>query len=144
MLIGEYIHSVDQKNRVSLPVKFRREIGKRVVITRGLDHCLFLYSLAEWRKISAKLSGLGMGPVQMRGFSRFMLSGAVEVEVDAIGRILIPDFLKTFAGIKENIVFTGVGGRIELWDEKTWGAYKEHIEKEGESLAEKLGEVGMV
>lgn len=144
MLIGEYTHSFDAKSRISLPVRFRREIGRRVVITRGLDNCLFLYPLAEWKKISEKLLTLGMGQAGTRGVSRFLLSGAVEADVDTIGRILIPDFLKRFAGFSERVVFTGVGNRVELWDEPRWRQYKTRIEKQGDALAEKLGEVGML
>jgi division/cell wall cluster transcriptional repressor MraZ len=97
MLIGEYTHTVDEKNRISLPVKFRKELGRKIVVTHGLDNCLFLYPEKEWLSISEKLSKLGIGQSNMRGMSRFMLAGAVEIEVDSIGRILIPDFLKEFA-----------------------------------------------
>jgi MraZ protein len=144
MLIGEYTHSFDSKSRISLPVRFRREVGKKVVVTRGLDNCLFLYPLVEWRRISLKLTTLGMGQAGTRGLSRFLLSGAVEVAVDSIGRILIPDFLKHFAGLSTRVVFTGVGGRVELWDEARWQEYKSRIEKQGDALAEKLGDIGVL
>src|SRR5262245_5893370 len=99
MLIGEYTHTVDDKKRISLPMRFRKEIGRRVVVTHGLDNCLFLYPLKEWQKISEKLGSLGMGQADTRGFNRFMLAGAVEIEVDSIGRILIPEFLREFAAL---------------------------------------------
>lgn len=144
MLIGEYKHTIDDKNRVSLPSKFRKEIGKKVVLTRGLDNCLFLYPLKEWEKVSLKLRDLSLGQADTRGFSRFMFGGAVELDVDTIGRILIPDFLKSFARLDEKAVFAGVGSRVELWDEGAWEAYKSKIEKQGDQLAEKLGEIGAV
>lgn len=144
MLIGEYIHAIDEKNRVSLPAKFRKEMGKRVVVTRGLDNCLFLYPVAEWRTISEKFGSLGVGQADTRGFARFMFSGAVELGVDSIGRILIPDYLKEFARISGRVVFAGVHSRVEVWNEKEWAEYKGRIEKEGDSLAEKLGQVGML
>jgi len=142
MLIGEYTHSADEKKRISLPSKFRKEVGKKIVVTRGLDRCLFLYPLKEWKSISKKLSELSTGTADSRGFNRFMLGGAVEIDVDAIGRILIPDFLRKFADLKEKIVFAGVGGRIEIWNEKRWSIYKARVEKQADLMAEKLGEIG--
>jgi MraZ protein len=142
MLIGEYTHQIDEKNRISLPIKFRKELGKKIVITHGLDNCLFLYPLGEWKTISEKLSKLGIGQGSQRGMSRFMLAGAVEVDIDSIGRILLPDFLKSFAKIDEKVVFAGVYNRVEIWNEARWKEYKKKIESEAEALAEKLGDVG--
>lgn len=144
MLIGEYTHTIDDKNRISLPVRFRKEVGKKVVVTHGLDNCLFLYSLKEWEKISEKLGTLGIGQADTRGFNRFMLAGAVEIDVDSIGRILIPDFLKSFAELKEKVVFTGVHNRIEVWNDKKWIDYKKKIEAQADKLAERLGEIGVL
>ncbi len=143
MLLGEYTHTVDEKNRISLPSKFRKEVGKKVVITHGLDNCLFLYPLKEWEKISTKLAELGMGQADTRGFNRFMLAGAVETDVDSIGRILIADFLREFADLKSRVVFTGVHNRVEIWNEKSWKEYKKKIEKQADTMAEKLGEIGV-
>lgn len=143
MLIGEYTHTIDDKNRISLPAKFRKEVGKKIVVTHGLDNCLFLYSTREWEKISDKLGNLGMGQADTRGFNRFMLAGASEIDVDSIGRILLPDFLKDFAELKGKVVFTGVHNRIEIWNEKRWSEYKAKIEKQADKLAEKLGEIGV-
>ena len=123
MLLGEYTHTVDEKNRISLPSKFRKEVGKKIVITHGLDTCLFLYPLKEWAKIASKLSELGMGQADTRGFNRFMLAGAVEADVDGTGRILIPDFLKEFADLKNKVVFTGVHNRVEIWNEKNLSSW---------------------
>lgn len=144
MLIGEYKHTIDDKNRISLPSKFRKEIGKKVVLTRGLDNCLFLYPTREWEKVSQKLSELPMGQADTRGFNRFMFAGAAELDVDSLGRILIPDFLKSFAQLSIKAVFAGVGSRVELWNEESWEEYKRKIEKQGDQLAEKLGEIGVV
>lgn len=143
MLIGEYRHILDDKKRVALPASFRKELGKQVVVTRGLDNCLFVYSLAEWHKVADKLSGLSMGQADTRGFNRFMLAGAVSVEVDALGRILIPDFLKEFAGLRDRLVIVGVQVRLEIWNEKRWKEYTAKIEQQADILAEKLGEVGV-
>lgn len=142
MLIGEYTHTIDEKNRISLPVKFRKEVGKKVVVTHGLDNCIFLYSMDEWEQVAKKLGGLGIGQSDTRGFNRFMMAGAVEIDVDSIGRILIPDFLKKFAGLKEKVVFAGVHNRVELWNSGRWSEYKGRVEKQADKLAEKLGEIG--
>ncbi len=142
MLIGEYRHTIDDKKRLSVPAVFRQELKQKVVITRGLDNCLFVYPLPAWQLVAEKLSHLSMGTADSRSFNRFMLSGAVEVEVDSMGRILIPDFLKSFAGLKVKVVIAGVYDRLEIWDEKRWVANTMRVEKMADTLAEKLGEVG--
>ncbi len=142
MLLGEYTHTLDPKKRLSLPAKFRKELGKTVVLTHGLDKCLFLYSSKQWEKIAGKLSSLSMGQTDTRGFSRFMLAGAVEAEIDSLGRILVPDFLKEFAGLDSKVVVTGVHDRAEIWDSSRWSEYKARVSEQADALAEKLGEVG--
>ena len=142
MLIGEYTHTLDPKKRLALPVKFRKKLGKTVVLTHGLDNCLFLYPLSEWQKVSEKLSELGVGQADTRSFNRFMLAGAIETQIDKIGRILVPDFLKDFAGLKSKVAVIGVHSRIEIWDEKKWNDYKNKIQKKADELAQKLGDIG--
>jgi len=144
MLIGEYKHTLDPKKRLSLPAKFRKEVGKKVVVTKGLDKCLFIYPLKQWETISERLAELSMGQSDSRGFNRFMLGGAVESDVDSAGRILIPDFLKDFANLKSKVIVAGIHTRIEVWDEKNWEEYKVRVEKDADTLAEKLGEVGVL
>ncbi|MEY2640833.1 MAG: hypothetical protein RL150_226 [Candidatus Parcubacteria bacterium] len=142
MLIGEFRHTLDDKKRISLPAKFRKEIGKTLVVTRGLDGCLFIYSLKEWKTISEQLGSLGMGQAAMRGFNRHILAGAADVQVDAVGRMLIPEHLREFAGITSKVVFAGLYNRIEVWDEATWESYTKDIEKQADQMAERLGEIG--
>ena len=142
MLIGEHKHTLDPKKRLAIPAKFRKEMGKKVVVTHGLDNCLFVYPIKQWDKIAEKLASLPMGQADTRGFNRFMLAGAVETDVDSMGRILIPDFLKEFAGLLEEVIVTGVHTRLELWDAPTWSAYKDRVRKQADALAEKLGEIG--
>ncbi len=143
MLIGEFTHIVDDKKRISLPAKFRKLLGSKVVVTHGLDNCLFLYTLKEWEKISAKLSSLSMGQADSRAFNRYMLAGAVLIEVDSVGRILVPDFLRDFAGLELKVVVTGIYNRVEIWNDVTWSNYKKKISERADILAEKLGEVGV-
>lgn len=144
MLIGEYLHTLDSKKRLSLPAKFRKEVGRKVVITRGLDSCLFMYPLKDWQKIAEKLATLPVGQADTRGMSRFILSGACEVEVDGAGRILLPEYLKEFADLKSRVVLAGVSDRIEIWNEKTWEEYKRRIEKGADQMAQTLGEMGIL
>lgn len=143
MLIGEYKHNLDPKKRLAIPAKFRKEIGKKAVITRGLDQCLFVYTMDEWEKVAEGLSQLPTGSSDSRSFARLFLAGAVDVDIDAMGRILIPDYLKDFAGLKEKVVVAGVYKRLEIWDEKRWEMYKQKIERETDALAEKLGDLGV-
>ena len=144
MLIGEYLHTLDSKKRLSLPARFRKEVGKKVVITRGLDSCLFMFPEKTWNKIAEKLVNLPFGQADTRGLSRFLLAGAVESDVDGAGRILVPDFLKDFADLKSRVVLAGVSDRIEIWNEKTWEEYKRRIEKGADQMAEKLGDLGIL
>jgi MraZ protein len=144
MLIGEYKHTLDPKKRLSLPSKWRKELGSELVITRGLDNCLFVYPLKEWEKITEKISELPLGQADTRSFNRFFLSGAIEVEVDSVGRILVPDYLKEFGKLESSVVLAGIYNRIEIWDEKRWETYKSSIETQADSLAEKLGEIGVL
>lgn len=144
MLIGEYKHTLDPKKRLSLPSKWRKELGRKLVVTRGLDNCLFVYPLKEWKSITDKVGQLPLGQADTRSFNRFFLSGAVEAEVDSVGRILVPDFLKQFAGLDTKVVLAGIHDRIEIWDEKRWETYKTGIEGEANVLAEKLGEIGVL
>lgn len=144
MLIGEYIHTLDPKKRIALPAKFRKELGKKVVITHGLDNCLFVYPLRTWQKVTEKIATLPMGQADTRGFGRFMLAGAVESDIDSIGRVLVPDFLKDFAKLEVRVAVIGVHDRVEIWNESVWNEYKGKIEKQADALAEKLGEVGVL
>jgi MraZ protein len=144
MLIGEYKHTLDPKKRLSLPSKWRGELGASLVVTRGLDNCLFVYPLQEWQKITDKIGDLPFGSADTRSFNRFFLSGAVEVEVDSVGRILVPDFLKEFAKLDTKVVLAGIHNRIEIWDENKWTEYKAQIELQADSLAEKLGTIGVL
>lgn len=142
MLIGEYIHTIDEKNRVSLPVKFRKEMGKKIIITPGLDECLFIFTIKEWEKVSRRLSDaeadLSFLKADKRSFNRYMFGRAAEVEVDSIGRILIPDFLKERIKLAGSAAIIGVKDRLEVWNDKTWHLYNEEVGKRADQLAEKL------
>lgn len=142
MLIGEYQHNLDPKKRLAIPAKLRAEIGQKAVITRGLDSCLFVYPQKEWEELAQKLAQLPMGQENNRSFVRMMLAGAQDVEMDSLGRVLIPDYLKNYAGIEKEAIIVGVFNRLEIWDKKKWQKYKEAVEKDTDKLAERLGDLG--
>ena len=144
MFIGEYKHTLDSKKRLSLPSKFRKEMGKQVVVTRGLDACLFLFPERAWRGIAQKLQALPFGEASARGMARFLLAGAVETDIDSAGRILVPDFLKSFAGLRTQVIVAGVSDRVEIWDESKWSAYKRRIERGVGEMAQTLGNLGIL
>ncbi|GBD34060.1 Transcriptional regulator MraZ [bacterium HR34] len=143
MFIGEYIYSIDEKKRLSIPSKFRKELGKKAVITRGIDNCLVLYPLKEWEKLAKKLESLPSSIKDARHFIRLMLAGAVDVSFDKLGRILIPDFLKDYAKLGKNVAILGLSNRIEIWDAKIWETQKKKSESMVEDMAEKLNELGI-
>lgn len=146
MLIGEYIHTIDEKNRVSLPAKFRKEMGRKVIITSGLDSCLFIFTVKEWEKVALKLSDsaaeLSFLSADQRTFNRNMFGQASDVEVDSIGRVLIPEYLKEKIKPASHVALVGVKDRVEIWNDKTWNGFKKEAEKKTEGLAEKLGKRG--
>lgn len=143
MLLGEFKHNLDSKNRVTVPAKLRTELGEKPVLTRGLDNCLFLYPNRDWQLFMEKLNKLPIGQAKARNFKRFILSGASEIEIDEMGRVLIPEPLKKYSGFKKEIVIVGIGDRIELWSGDTWNKYIIAKEKESEDLAEGLEQFGI-
>jgi MraZ protein len=143
MFIGEYNHSVDAKNRLALPSKFRKDLGKKVVVTRGLDKCLFVYPMKAWQELAEKLGTMPIGEASTRSFVRLMLAGATDVNSDAQGRVRIPEYLKGYANIKKDVVVAGLFNRLEIWDEKKWDKYKTAAEKNTDEIAENLGKLGV-
>ena len=143
MFIGEYTLSIDEKGRLSIPAKFRSQLQGKAVVTRGLDNSLFLYSISEWSKLAEKLSSLPISKANTRAFSRLMLAGAMDCELDKNGRIILPDYLQTFAKINKKVVVAGLYNRLEIWSEDIWKKYKRETEKDSTKIAEQLGEIGV-
>ncbi len=142
-LIGEYHHAIDDKKRLSLPVKFRKDLGRKVVITKGFEECLVVYTPKEWEAISQKLSALPVSQFEARGYARLVLGGAMEIELDKLGRVLLPDYLTKYAGLSRKAVVCGLSTRIEIWDEEKWEVYRKQIEEEFGGFGEKLKEMGI-
>jgi MraZ protein len=143
MFIGEYQYTIDEKKRLAIPQKLRTVLGKKAIITRGLDNCLWLYPTKEWDILAKKLSQLPLSQADARGFARIMLTGAMEVNIDNLGRILVPDYLKNYAFLNKKVVVAGVYNRIEIWDEIKWREYSQKTEKEVGDIAERLKELGV-
>ena len=139
MFLGEYLHIFDSKNRISIPSKFRKDLSRVVVVTRGLDHCLYVYSRKSWEKEARIYAAEVNGSAARRGLARLFLAGSSEVEVDGSGRVLIPEHLKSFASIGEKAVIAGVADRVEIWEEEAWKKYTADIERDADAFAEKVG-----
>ncbi len=143
MLLGEFQHNLDAKGRMAIPAKFRNKLTAGAIITRGLDHCLFVFDSKEWEILAQKLIALPLAQANSRAFSRLMLAGATDVELDKQGRILIPDYLREYAGLKKQTIVAGLYNRIEIWDSEAWKQYKTKTESQSDEIAEKLGELGI-
>ena len=118
MLIGEFQHSLDAKGRVNFPAKLREDLGDRFILTKGLDNCLAVYSYAEWKVLEDRLRALPIS--KSRTLQRFMFAGAVQVEPDKQGRILIPANLREYAGLDKDLMIIGASVRAEIWDKDRW------------------------
>lgn len=143
MFIGEYNHTIDDKGRLAIPIKFRGDLARGAVVTRGLDASLFLFPKEEWDKLAGKLASLPLGQSNSRAFARLMLAGAMDVEVDKQGRVILPEYLRQYAGIIKQVVIAGLYNRLEIWDSEKWESYKAKTESEVGDIAEKLGELGV-
>ena len=143
MFIGEYQHNIDQKGRMAIPAKFRGQLKKGAVVTRGLDNCLFLYTREAWEKIAKKLAELPISQAKARAFSRLMLAGAMDLDIDSQGRINLPDYLQKYANLDKKVIVAGMYDRMEIWNEEAWGKYKSGAESESVAIAETLGELGV-
>ena len=138
MLIGEYHHNIDEKGRLIIPAKFREEIGNSFVVTKGLDGCLFVYSLVEWEKMVNKLKKLPFTKKDARTFSRFFLASATVCEFDRQGRINLMNSLTLYAGLKKECVIIGVNDRLEIWDLEKFNNLMKENEEELDEISENL------
>lgn len=141
MFLGEYRHTLDPKGRIALPTKFRKDLSQGVVITRGVDRCLFLYPLHAWERLAQNLARLPLTAQAGRAFARLLLAGAMDMRPDRQGRVMLPEYLRSYAGIGKQVVIAGVYDRLEVWDTHTWSAYTKRAERRSEAIAEAIGSV---
>lgn len=143
MFIGEYQHTIDDKSRLAIPIKFRNELKSGAVVTRGLENCLFLFTKKEWQVLAKKIASKPMGQANTRAFARLTLAGAMDVTLDKQGRIVLPEYLVKNAGLVREVIIAGLYNRLEIWDQASWVTYKANTEKQSEEIAEKMGELGI-
>ena len=141
MLIGEYEHSLDAKGRLIMPAKLREDIGEKFIITKGLDGCLFAFSLEEWKNFEQKLRALPISNKDARAFSRFFFAGAIDCEIDKQGRFLISSNLREFAELEKEVIIIGMDSRIEIWSKEKWQATDDDIS--ADEIAEKMEMLGI-
>ncbi|MGI6627277.1 MAG: division/cell wall cluster transcriptional repressor MraZ [Bacillota bacterium] len=136
--VGEYLHALDNKGRMALPVRFRESLGPRFIVARGLDKCLFVYPSEEWAQVMDKLKTIPINQKDARNFTRYFLSGATEAEPDKQGRVILPQNLREYAGLSKDVFILGVGNRIEIWDKDSWEKTKIDLEEGFSILAESV------
>lgn len=144
MFLGEYRLTLDLKGRVNLPTKFRKDLSKGIVITRGVDRCLFVYPQQAWERLAANLARLPLTAQASRAFARLLLAGAMDVVPDGQGRIMLPEYLRVYAGLEKRVVLAGVYDRLEIWDQASWATYTRRTEKRSEAIAETIGNLSAV
>ncbi len=144
MLIGHYTHEIDSKKRLTLPSKWRKSLGAKVVLTTGLDKSLFLFTVSEWEQMANKLSALSLGSSESRNFNRFFLSNAFELDIDTQGRVVIPEALREYANLKDTLVLAGMYTRIEVWNEDAWKACLSDSVHKADTVAEELSKLGVI
>ena len=142
MFVGEYKHTIDNKNRVTIPSKYREGLGDVFMLTKGLDNCLSIYPYSEWTIFEQKLKNLPLTNQNARRFTRFFLSGAVECNIDKQGRVLLTPSLKSYADVEKDVYFIGMGDRIEVWSSAQWDKYNED-DFDANELAEQMAELGI-
>jgi len=143
MFLGEYLHSIDPKGRLTLPAKFRAELAKGVVVTRGFDGCLVVYPVDEWDKLAQKLNGLPLTQKDARTLTRLIYSGASDCVPDKQGRILLPTYLREFAGVDGETMIIGLYARLEIWNPERWQQVRSEVEEQGDIIAEHFAESGI-
>lgn len=143
MFTGEYKHVIDTKNRLSIPAKFRDKLSGLIYITKGFDHCLFVFTEAEWHLFQKKIKSLPLSSAKSRAFTRIFFAGAVECELDKQGRVILPQNLRDHAKLQKDVYVNGAGDRIEIWDACEWEEYTQSMASDMDSLAEEMAGLGI-
>ncbi len=143
MFLGEFEHTIDDKGRVAVPARFREDLQEGLVLTRGFDHCLQVFPRPTWQSLAQRISSLSLGNEEARNLRRLLFSGAAEVEVDRQGRILIPQNLREYAALSEQVVIAGLDTYFEIWARDRWQEVLERLDSSGSSIATQLAELGI-
>lgn len=143
MFIGEHSHTIDEKGRLAVPAKYRADLAQGIVVTRGLDGCLWLYPKEPWEQIALRLASLPVSRKDSRAFARLMLAGAWDAQLDNQGRVTVPEYLRLYAGISRQVIIAGLYDRLEVWNEDRWHEYRARTEAVSEQIAESMAELGI-
>jgi MraZ protein len=143
MFLGEFEHTLDDRGRIAIPAKWRPDLGKGLVVTRGIDRCLFLWPLDDWQGIAQKLNELSLLQTDARRIRRLIFSGATDTTADRLGRILLPGFLREYADLRDSVVLVGLLNRAEIWNRENWRAERQEAEEQSAQLAEHLFDLGI-
>jgi len=143
VFIGEYKHTIDPKNRMTIPSKFQGQLSEGAIITRGLDNCLFLFTNEEWKRVADQIKQQSFTTANARAFSRLMLAGAMDVKLDNQGRILIPGYLSDYGKLGSKVVVAGLYDRLEIWNEDAWEKYKKNTEANANDISEHMADLGI-
>ncbi len=129
MFTWNYERTIDEKGRIIIPPKFRKDLGDEFIITRGLEKCIYVYPMETWKELSFRISSLPLEKRDVRIYQRFIFSSALDVKMDSQGRISIPKALRDYAGIKKDVVMVGVSSRVEIWDKERWEKANQEMEE---------------
>jgi MraZ protein len=143
VFLGEFEHSVDEKGRVAVPARFREELAEGIILTRGFERCLQAFPRPTWERLRERVSGLSLGSEESRQLRRLLFSGAADVEVDRQGRILIPQNLREYAGLGEQVVLAGMDTFFEVWSSERWRTVLDTLDSQGSAIAQQLSALGM-
>lgn len=136
MFLGEFVHTIDQKGRLIIPARFRAELAKGLVITRGIDRCLAIYPMEEWQRLAEQVSALPMTDRRARAFRRLVFANASDALPDKQGRVLVPPRLREYAGLDDEVVITGLNTYIEMWNPDAWSGERERVEGDSVNIEE--------
>ncbi len=134
MFLGEFVHTVDEKGRLTIPARFRADLDAGLVVTRGIDRCLAIYSMEEWSQLAKQVSALPMTDRRARAFRRLVFANASDATPDKQGRVLIPPRLREYAGLDGEVVVTGLNTYIEVWNQDSWSEERERVEGDGANI----------
>ena len=143
MFIGEHSHNIDEKGRLAMPARFRGAFADGLVMTRGLDGCLFIYTKQDWNELAEKLVDMPLSQAGARQFARHMLAGAMDAELDKQGRVIVPSYLRQFAKLESAVVVAGLYNRIEVWNTKSWSEQQKQAESKSDEIAQSLLDFGI-
>jgi MraZ protein len=143
VFLGEFEHSVDEKGRVAVPARFREELAEGIILTRGFERCLQAFPRPTWERLRERVSALSLGSEESRQLRRLLFSGAADVEVDRQGRILIPQNLREYAGLGEQVVLAGMDTFFEVWSSERWRTVLDTLDSQGSAIAQQLSALGM-